>query len=149
MDYESNDEVEEIILDEDEVAEEETPLEEEDAMNKQMTNLATKRGGVVSAAPTASKGVANASKTVAGGGKYAGLYNDGSGGGAVIPDPIDVGSLGGDAKSKLMSSVKSKKAMREEIDAHMDAMFDGEDLTEDFKNKAATIFEAAINERVE
>lgn len=149
MDYESNEEIEEIILDEDEVAEEETPLDEEDAKTKQMTNLSTKRGGVVSAVPTTSKGVANAAKTGAGSGKYAGLYKDGTGGGAIIPEPVDVGSGEGDAKSKLMTSVKSKKAMREEIDAHMDAMFDGEDLTEDFKNKAATIFEAAINERVE
>jgi hypothetical protein len=149
MDYESNDEVEEIILDEDEVTEEETPLDEEDAKTKQMTNLSAKRGGAVSAAPTASKGVANASKTGAGSGKYAGLYKDGTGGGVVVPEPVDVGAGSGDSKSKLMASVKSKKAMREEIDSHMDAMFDGEDLTEDFKNKAATIFEAAINERVE
>jgi AcrR family transcriptional regulator len=39
--------------------------------------------------------------------------------------------------------------MREDIETHMDAMFDGEDLTEDFKTKAATIFEAALQERVD
>ena len=32
---------------------------------------------------------------------------------------------------------------------HLDAIFDGEDLTEDFMDKVSTIFEAAINERVE
>ena len=30
---------------------------------------------------------------------------------------------------------------------HMTAMFDGEELSEDFKNKAIAVFEAAINER--
>ena len=32
---------------------------------------------------------------------------------------------------------------------HMTAMFDGEELSEDFKNKAIAVFEAAINERYE
>jgi hypothetical protein len=31
---------------------------------------------------------------------------------------------------------------------HLVALFNGEDLTEDFKDKAATIFEAAINEKI-
>lgn len=30
---------------------------------------------------------------------------------------------------------------------HMTAMFDGEELSEDFKNKALAVFEAAVNER--
>jgi hypothetical protein len=152
MDYQDNEEIEEIILDEEEVADEETPLEEEDAKTKQVSNLNSKRGGDQKvAAPTTGKGgVANASATGAGTGKYAGLYKDGTGGGVIVPEPVDVGAGSGDAKSRFMASVQSKKAMRgEAIDVHMDAMFDGEDLTEDFKNKAATIFEAAINERVE
>ena len=33
------------------------------------------------------------------------------------------------------------------VSEHMTAMFDGEELSEDFKNKAVAVFEAAINER--
>ena len=46
----------------------------------------------------------------------------------------------------------SKKVKKESFDvqAHMNALFANEaSLTEDFKNKAVTIFEAALNERVE
>ena len=35
-----------------------------------------------------------------------------------------------------------------EMQEHLDALFNGESLTEDFMNKAKTIFEAAVNERV-
>ena len=44
----------------------------------------------------------------------------------------------GDATKETMKGVKE----------HVAALFAGEDLTEDFQNKAITIFEAAINERV-
>jgi len=152
MDYE-NDEIEEIILDEEEV-EETDSLDEAtdtaDAKTKQMKNVSAKKGMAEEEEEEEVKGgVANASTTGAGSGKFAGLYKDGTGKGAVIPGPVDVGAAGGDAKSKLMASVKSKKAMREDLDVHMTAMFDGEELTENFKTKASTIFEAAINERVE
>lgn len=147
MDYESNDEIEEIILDEED---DDTSIEEADSQSMQMANLNAKRGGVVNANPSAASGVANASPAGAGSGKYAGLYKDGTGGGVIVPEPVDTGVPAGDAKKKFNASVKAKKAMRgEDVDVHMDAMFDGEDLSEDFKNKAATIFEAAINERVE
>jgi hypothetical protein len=147
MDYESNDEIEEIILDEED---DDTSIEEADSQSMQMANLNAKRGGVVNANPSAASGVANASPAGAGSGKYAGLYKDGTGGGVIVPEPVDTGVPAGDARKKLNASVKAKKAMRgEDVDVHMDAMFDGEDLSEDFKNKAATIFEAAINERVE
>jgi hypothetical protein len=147
MDYESNDEIEEIILDEED---DDTSIEEADSQSMQMANLNAKRGGVVNANPSAASGVANASPAGAGSGKYAGLYKDGTGGGVIVPEPVDTGVPAGDAKKKFNASVNAKKAMRgEDVDVHMDAMFDGEDLSEDFKNKAATIFEAAINERVE
>ena len=151
MSYESNEDIEEIILDEDEVEMDETSIDEEDSATMQMANLNAKRGGdQKTAAPTTGTGgVANASRTGGGSGKYAGLYKDGTGGGAIVPEPVDTGTPAGDAKTKFNASVKSKKAQREGVDVHMDAMFDGEDLTEDFRNKAATIFEAAINERVE
>jgi hypothetical protein len=47
----------------------------------------------------------------------------------------------GDNSAKNKASV----AMKE----HIDAMFNGEDLSEDFKEKAITIFEAAIHDRVQ
>jgi hypothetical protein len=154
MDYQ-NEEIEEVILDEEEVGSEDTDSLGEaaaatDARSKQMKNVTAKKGmAEEEEEEEVSKGVANASSTGAGSGKYAGLYKDGTGKGAVIPKPVDVGAANGDAKSKLTASVKSKKAMREDIDVHMVAMFDGEELSENFKTKASTIFEAAINERVE
>ncbi len=154
MDYQ-NEEIEEVILDEEEVTEEETDSLEEankGAQQKQAKNVASKKGMAEEEEEeeeVAEEQTANASKTGAGSGKYAGLYKDGTGKGAVIPGPVETGLAGGDSKSKLAASVKSKKAMREDMDVHMTAMFDGEDISEDFKTKASTIFEAAINERVE
>lgn len=156
MDHD-NEEIEEIILDEEEVedtVEDTDSLDENtdtaDAKSKQMKNVSAKKGMAEEEEEEEIKGgVANASRTGSGSGKYAGLYKDGTGKGAVIPGPVDVGAAKGNARAKLMASVKTKKAMREDLDVHMTAMFDGEELTEDFKTKASTIFEAAINERVE
>lgn len=163
MDYE-NEEIEEVILDEEEVGAEDTDSLEEKAppfiaakaaKAKQMKNLNKKKGMKTEEEEEEEEEVAteqmaaNASSTGAGKGKTAGLYKDGTGKGAVMAEPVDTGLPAGDSKSKLTASVKSKKAMREDLDVHMTAMFDGEELSEDFKTKAATIFEAAINERVE
>jgi hypothetical protein len=152
MDYQ-NEEIEEVILDEEEVEEtdsiEEAAADTADAKNKQMKNVNAKKGMAEEEEEEETGKTANASKTGAGSGKFAGLYKDGTGKGAVVPGPVDVGAASGDAKAKLSASVKAKKAMREDIDVHMTAMFDGEELSEDFKTKASTIFEAAINERVE
>ena len=159
MDYE-NEEIEEVILDEEEVGAEDTDSLEEasdaaPAKAKQMKNLNKKKGMKTEEEEEEEEELAteekavNASPAGAGKGKTAGLYKDGTGKGAVMAEPVDTGLPGGDSKAKLNASVKSKKAMREDIDVHMTAMFDGEKLSEDFKTKAATIFEAAINERVE
>jgi hypothetical protein len=152
MDYQ-NEEIEEVILDEEEVtAEEADSLTEDDANSakqKQMKNLAAKKGMAEEEEEEEETKTANASKAGAGSGKFAGLYKDGTGKGASIPGPVDVGAANGDSKAKLNASVKAKKAMREDIDVHMTAMFDGEELSETFKTKASTIFEAALNERVE
>lgn len=40
------------------------------------------------------------------------------------------------------------KVEKPNMKEHIDALFTGEELTEDFRNKATTIFEAAVNERV-
>jgi AcrR family transcriptional regulator len=158
-----NEEIEEIILDEEEVStDDSTDSLDEAAMDskapakaKQMKNVAGKKSmkeeeeEEEEEEEAIEEDAANASSAGAGAGKLKGLYKDGTGKGAVIPGPVDVGAGEGDSKSKLMKSVKAKKAMREDVEVHMTAMFDGEDLSEDFKSKATTIFEAAINERVE
>lgn len=51
----------------------------------------------------------------------------------------------GDASAKNRASVATKGTGMKE---HIDVMFDGEDLSEEFKEKASTIFEAAVSERV-
>ena len=156
-----NEEIEEIILDEEEVTVEDTDsLDEANAMDsaapakkKQAKNVAKKNFKEEEEEEEEEEQIdevaANASAAGAGTGKLKGLYKDGTGKGAIVPEPVDVGAGEGDSKAKLLKSVKAKKAMREDIDVHMTAMFDGEELSEDFKSKATTIFEAAINERVE
>jgi hypothetical protein len=47
--------------------------------------------------------------------------------------------------SKASGKVETVKATKE----HLDALFSGEELTEGFREKATTIFEAAINERAD
>lgn len=80
------------------------------------------------------------------------LYDDGSGRGAKIG--TDKGTEGKDKKNKSSVANKSSdaspaiekpKAKKE----HVEALFNGEDLSEEFKTKATTIFEAAINESLE
>lgn len=78
------------------------------------------------------------------------LYQTANGKGAEIPAPT------GDASSKNMGTIKAKKSdakaetkipsvsMKKE---DLDALFGGSELSEDFKEKAATIFEAHMNER--
>jgi vacuolar-type H+-ATPase subunit I/STV1 len=77
------------------------------------------------------------------------MYKTANGKTAKIAEPT------GDASSKNMASVKAKasaasgkvetpKAIKEEIAA----MFSGQELSEEFKSQAATLFEAHINERV-
>lgn len=51
----------------------------------------------------------------------------------------------GDASAKNKASIAAKGTGMKE---HIDVMFDGEDLSEEFKEKAGTIFEAAVSERV-
>jgi hypothetical protein len=89
------------------------------------------------------------------------LYNDGTGKGAVIAPPIsDAGTHGGSTseKNKLTRDSNPSKSIghgkertiepaKESID-YLASLFDGEELSEDFKIKAQTIFEAAIAEKV-
>mgnify|MGYP003124859309 CR=1 FL=1 len=80
------------------------------------------------------------------------LYQDAEGKHAKIE--TDKGTEGKDKGNKASvnmkpsaaaSTVEKPKAKKE----HVEALFNGEDLSEDFKTKATTIFEAAINESLE
>tara|TARA_Y100000004_G_scaffold59332_3_gene65998 strand:- start:2157 stop:3344 length:1188 start_codon:yes stop_codon:yes gene_type:complete len=46
------------------------------------------------------------------------------------------------------SSASAKMETMNKMKEHADALFGGEDLSEEFKNKAITVFEAAVHERV-
>ena len=79
------------------------------------------------------------------------LYRDATGKGAKID--TDKGTEGKDKKNKGSVSAKSSAASAKvdtptSMEHHVNVLFAGEDLSEEFKNKATTIFEAAINERV-
>lgn len=85
------------------------------------------------------------------------LYQDAEGKHAKID--TDKGTEGKDKKNKASIAGKAKGASsfetptpsgtpQERMEQTMNALFDGEDLSEGFQSKAATIFEAAINERV-
>jgi hypothetical protein len=60
-------------------------------------------------------------------------------------DPQNNSAPTGDMSAQNKASVAMKGAAMKE---HIDAMFNGEDLSEDFKEKASTIFEAAIQARL-
>ena len=72
------------------------------------------------------------------------------------PNPFKKGKKGVNPFAKKDDSDKSDKSdkkkdetQEESVQVHIDAMFNGEDLSEDFKTKAATIFAAALAEREE
>lgn len=85
------------------------------------------------------------------------LYQDTSGKHAKID--TDKGTEGKDKKNVASIAGKAKGASsfetpvpsgtpQERLESHLAVLFDGEDLSESFQNKAATIFEAVIAERV-
>jgi len=85
------------------------------------------------------------------------LYQDAEGKHAKID--TDKGTEGKDKKNKASIAGKAKGPSsfetpkpsgtpQERMEQTMNALFDGEELSEGFQSKAATIFEAAINERV-
>ena len=73
---------------------------------------------------------------------------DASGKGPVIG--TEAGTEGKDKTNKKSIAAKpsaaSPKVEKPHMKEHMDALFAGEELTEDFKEKATTIFEAAVND---
>jgi hypothetical protein len=67
------------------------------------------------------------------------LYMDATGKGAKIAEPV--------ATNVATKKPETQQVQEEQVD-YLANLFDGENLSEDFKLKAATIFEAAINEKV-
>lgn len=85
------------------------------------------------------------------------LYQDAEGGHAKIDtDEVPAGvsdkknkaSIAGKAPGAGIESPVPSGSSQERLEHHLDALFDGENLSEGFQTKAATIFEAAINERI-
>lgn len=66
---------------------------------------------------------------------------------AKVPGPV--APAGGEDKSNASKKGKPEMPMEklQGVQEHLDALFDGTDLSEEFKEKAAVIFEAAINEK--
>ena len=81
------------------------------------------------------------------------LYNDGTGKGAVVAPPISDPNIAAQNQGTIAGAATGgkKKKKQEEAKESVDylaSLFDGEELSEDFKFKAKTIFEAAIAEKV-
>lgn len=86
--------------------------------------------------------------------KYKGLYQDATGKGAVVPEPIAASQLAAMNMQTLRpGGAAAATTLKDDVDHQEDndyltSLFDGENLSEEFKEKAKTIFEAAINEKV-
>jgi len=86
--------------------------------------------------------------------KYKGLYQDATGKGAVVPEPISTPELAARNMQTLRPGGAATAApLKDDVDHqeendYLTSLFDGENLSEEFKEKAKTIFEAAINEKV-
>jgi len=84
------------------------------------------------------------------------LYQDAEGGHAKIDtdkgtegkDKMNKASIAGKAPGAGIEAPVPSGTSQERLEHHLDALFDGENLSEGFQTKAATIFEAAINERI-
>ena len=59
-----------------------------------------------------------------------------------------VNKEGGDLIDTVTTKKSPSRAADKTMGEHVSEMFDGEDLTEEFKEKASVIFEAAVNEKV-
>lgn len=79
------------------------------------------------------------------------LYNDGTGKGAVVAPPISDSGIAQQNQGTIAGAAGGKKKKKQEAKESIDylqSLFDGEELSENFKIKAKTIFEAAIAEKV-
>lgn len=76
------------------------------------------------------------------------LYKDAEGKGAKVIKPTGNASGKNKGTIKTKPSSASSKVEKPKMKEHMNALFNGEELSEEFKTKASTIFETAINERI-
>lgn len=74
------------------------------------------------------------------------LYMDAEGKGAKIAEPVADPNAA--VIPQYFKPLAQQQQMQEEEVDYLSSLFDGENLSEDFKLKATTIFEAAINEKV-
>ena len=130
----------EIVVTDDDSEEDENIEEAKDAASKLKASVSSKRASSdKSNLPAAAKSKESP--------KYKGLYKS-VGGGAVVAEPTSEDAAG--ASDKQLKNVDNKRSGKSEsVKVHMDAMFNGEELSEEFRTKAETIFETALNERVE
>lgn len=131
----ASDNSEEVVITDDE-----STIEEDSA--------ATLKANVAAKQAKGDKTNLKSAPTAAASSKYAGLYKDGTGKGAIIPEPVATNAAAsGDTQRKNVDDKRAGKV--ESVQMHMDAMFNGEELSEDFKTKATTIFETALSERIQ
>jgi hypothetical protein len=70
---------------------------------------------------------------------------------SIMPDNIaqlNQASVAAKALAYNPATVFVPQVGPEEVEEHLTAMFDGQELTEDFRKKASTIFESAINSKI-
>ena len=69
----------------------------------------------------------------------------------VIPDGVaqaNMASVAAKALAYNPATVYIPQVGAEEVEEHLSAMFDGQELSEEFKSKAGTIYEAAVNSKI-
>lgn len=79
------------------------------------------------------------------------LYADASGKGAMVNKPVAAPGTAEQNKATLAPkpSDASPEIQTISVREHLENLFDGEELSEEFMEKAETVFETAINERVQ
>ena len=77
-----------------------------------------------------------------------GLYQDALGGQAYYAQPVADPNNAVIPQYQVPLAQQGQQQVQEEDVDYLASLFDGEELSEDFKKKAAVIFEAAINEKV-
>jgi len=143
-----SEEVAEVSNDESDAADETNSIEEDAAMPSGSVAQSRQAGSVTSARSKSDKMKKGSKVTTSKESpKYKGLYKSVNGG-AVVPEPVKAGGTA-ESKEKQLQMVDKKRSTVEDVKVHMDAMFNGEELSETFRSKAELIFTTAINERLE
>jgi len=126
----------------------------EELYNKQQEQRDEQGGGAVEASPMSVNQNAGggADRDASGRGSMsADGVTPNDAGTEVIPDNIaqaNQASISAKALAYDPGTVYVPQVSSEEVAEHLDAMFDGQELSEDFKTKASTIYEAAVNSKI-